>query len=538
MSLPNTGDSNWGIPLNDYITTVVLAQANTAAAAITTHQAASDPHGDRAYALGLVSPLTSGINGPNGLLQLDGTGRIPTSALPTGGGRTNTFDVVADYSAPTNGTAAATAIQSALNDAGTDGGGEVWVGDGTFGIDLPLYVPSGVWLHLSPGATMNRIVNGGSGLAPSVMVANFSGSVSSTGASNVTIDGGSWIFDGQSAVGFPMAFAGGTNVIVKNASIRTLKASAAVVFAGCTDSGTRNCQFSTSGSLGSRASYSSANAAVDIEPAVSAAISGLNSAMYTSSPCTGIFVQGCSITGATASDGTGLYTAFDGLAGTNNTVASTFHTGIIITGNTAVALPTNGVYPANWQTATITSNQLGINDGSTASTTWNPSQPAGANVVVANNGTSDGTSAGLYAYKSSNTSRSNTTTLTIDPALQVTVVANGVYEMRAVAIYSCTVTGATPGFAYDIQLPSGSLEYSVINPLNTSLEDEGYVDTAGTPDWVIVASGTYLLSQEMKGILTVGATGGTVGLKWAQHLTSATAMTVCSGSYIVLTRLA
>src|SRR6185437_12792021 len=73
MALPSTGDSNWGVPLNSFITNVVLAEANAAAASIATHVAAGDPHGDRAYAQQLLSPLTSGVNGPNGFLQLSST---------------------------------------------------------------------------------------------------------------------------------------------------------------------------------------------------------------------------------------------------------------------------------------------------------------------------------------------------------------------------------------------------------------------------------------------------------------------------------
>src|SRR6185312_8285935 len=97
-ALPSVGDSNWGTPLNQYIITVVLAQANAAAASIASHAAGSDPHGDRAYALGLVAPLTVGVNGPNGFLQLTNIGKIPNGVLPAGGGRTSTFDVVKDYS--------------------------------------------------------------------------------------------------------------------------------------------------------------------------------------------------------------------------------------------------------------------------------------------------------------------------------------------------------------------------------------------------------------------------------------------------------
>ena len=49
---------------------------------------------------------------------------------------------------------------------------------------------------------------------------------------------------------------------------------------------------------------------------------------------------------------------------------------------------------------------------------------------MANNGATDGGS-GTYAYKNGGTSRPSTTTLMLDPDLQVTVAANAIYEVRA-----------------------------------------------------------------------------------------------------------
>jgi hypothetical protein len=476
MPLPNVGDSAWGNVLNDYITNVVLAEANTAEGNIASHQVAADPHGDRAYALGLVQPLTTGVNGPNGFLQLNNIGKIPTGVLPPGGGRTSAFDVVKDYGAPTNGTAAAADIQNALNDAGTAGGGEVWVGDGTFGIDLTLYVPANVWLHLSPGATMTRIVNSGSGLAPKYMVANFNGSVSSTGAGNILIEGGSWVFDSQAAAGVPMAFVGGSGILVRDTSVRTLQGSAVMLFAGCANSDAWNISFSTASPSSARSAYSSAQPAVRIETAASTVISGLNSGMYTGAACSNILAFGCAITGGTASDGTGLYTTFGGVAGTTAAVASSFHTNVIITGNTAVALPYNAIYPANWQTMTVTGNQFNLNNGATSVASWNPSAPGTTNQIVANNGATDGGS-GTYAYKNSGTSRSSTTTLTLDPDLQVTVAAGAVYEVRASIGHLCSSTSA--GIEFDFQLPSGSFSYTESEPIASSGGAGTYFNVAG-----------------------------------------------------------
>lgn len=544
--LPATGDSNWGTPLNSYISTVVLAAAQSAQVSIANHVAGADPHGDRAFSQALVAPLTSGVNGPNGFLQLNGIGKIPNGVLPAGGGRTAAFDVVKDYSAPTNGTDASTQIQSALNDCGTLGGGEVWVGDGNFGISLPLFVPANVWLHLSPGATMTRIVNGGSGLAPAYMVANFNGNTSSSGSSNILIEGGKWVFDGPSATGIPFAFVGGDSILVRNTSIRTLAQCAAILFAGCTNSASVGNQFSTATPASGRSTYLSAPPAVRIETAASSVISGLNVAIYTNAVCNNIAVTACSITGATSSDGTGLFTAIGGIAGTVAAVSSSFHQNIQVLANSAVALPASGVYATNWQTTIITNNQLNLNNGSAAVTAWSPSAPGTSSQVIANN-SSAGTTGGLAAYKAGSTNRSSTTTPALDPDLQVSVAANAVYEVRASINYISSNTNE--GIKYDFQLPSGTMKYTSTRNLSESLlSSNGFTtvnlamastvsNSAGTPDAATTLSGGDYGIQVM-GTLITGGSPGTFGVKWSQNSSSGTALTVEAGSFLTLSRIA
>jgi hypothetical protein len=541
--LPNTGDSNWGVPLNQYIVNVVLAQANSAAASIASHAAASDPHGDRAYALGLVAPLTSGVNGPNGFLQLNSIGKIPNGVLPAGGGRTAAFDVVKDYSAPTNGTTdAASAIQSALNDCGTLGGGEVWVGDGNFALGSTLYIPSGVWLHLSPGATMTRIVNSGSGVAPAYMAANFNGSTSSSGSGNILIEGGKWVFDGPSAAGVPFAFVGGDSIVVRDTSVRTLAQNAGILFAGCTNSSARGVQFSTGSPASGRSAYLSSPPAVRIETAASSVIAGLNAAIYSGSGCSNITIGACSITGATASDGTGLYTVFGGIAGTTAAVSSSFHTNIQVLANSAVALPASGVYATNWQTTIITNNQLNLNNGSAAVTSWSPSAPSGVSQVIANN-SSAGTSGGLTAYKPGNTGRSSTTTPSLDPDLQVSVAANAVYEVRCSIAY--TSANANEGIQFDFQLPSGSMGYTAVSQQGVAVGFGTTVYmastgnyTAGTPGSAVTNPSNSEYGVQIMGTLVTGGTAGTFGLKWAQSSPSGTSLNVLANSNLILTRIA
>src|SRR6185437_8002822 len=265
----------------------------------------------------------SGVNGPNGFLQLSSTGKIPNGVLPAGGGRTSTFDVVKDYipgNIALNGaTGVSSYIQRALNDCQTAGGGEVWVGDGNYGIDAMLFVPSNCWLHLSPGATMTRIVSVSTGQAPVYMLGNFSGSGSGSG--NILIEGGQWVFDSPTAAGSPMAFIGGSQVIVRATTIRTLIGSPAIIAAGMSGFDVQWVLFSTATPGGSRSTYTSAPPAIRIENATSSVLPGLNAAIYSGSPCTMVAVGSCAISGGTASDGTGLYSAFGGLVGTKAPVS-------------------------------------------------------------------------------------------------------------------------------------------------------------------------------------------------------------------------
>lgn len=82
---PAIGDLNWGTELNDYLDNTLMPQVTQNTSNFSTHVASapspatsSDPHGDRAYALQLMAPIQSGVNGPSGFVQLDANGRLPT----------------------------------------------------------------------------------------------------------------------------------------------------------------------------------------------------------------------------------------------------------------------------------------------------------------------------------------------------------------------------------------------------------------------------------------------------------------------------
>src|SRR5580698_3257940 len=102
MALPSDGQLDWGDPLNQFL--------NDLSANVTAHEAnsPSDPHGDRAFAQGLIAPLTSGVNLPNGLVRLNSSGQVPPGLIQgqqgAGGSFTNVYDVFATFGAiPNNG---------------------------------------------------------------------------------------------------------------------------------------------------------------------------------------------------------------------------------------------------------------------------------------------------------------------------------------------------------------------------------------------------------------------------------------------------
>lgn len=84
-ALPTDGMTDWGDALNAYITNVVVSTLNTWVTNLSSHEAnsPSDPHGDRAFALNLMLPITQNVNQPGGFVQLTTAGLVPASVLPT-----------------------------------------------------------------------------------------------------------------------------------------------------------------------------------------------------------------------------------------------------------------------------------------------------------------------------------------------------------------------------------------------------------------------------------------------------------------------
>src|ERR1700740_3670764 len=205
------GELNWGPPLNAELTadeTQITANTNN----ITNHvnNNPADPHGDRAYTDELVDDITTGVNQPNGFVVLGPDGKIPLGLIPVGAGLTNWVDAIPDFSVPTNGAAdASVSLNAALYQTNLNGGGIVYVGNGTFALAHPLVIYSNTWLICSPGAIFTRI---NLITPPFAMIQNSSASIVPGG--NIRVSGGTWNVASLSGhSGCMFSFAAANNIL-------------------------------------------------------------------------------------------------------------------------------------------------------------------------------------------------------------------------------------------------------------------------------------------------------------------------------------
>lgn len=191
ITLPTDGQLNWGDPLNSAISTVDNDALN-ALSNIANHTANSpaDPHGDRAFAQSLVSPITSGTNQANGYVKLDGTGHIPAnliSGTTAGGLYTNVYDAVGQFGMFTGSSDTSVKLQNALNAAANAGGGIVYVGPGTYSLGDYVVIGNNTWLLLAEGCVLQRIQGATN---PPYMISNVRFNTNNTPASSFKITGG------------------------------------------------------------------------------------------------------------------------------------------------------------------------------------------------------------------------------------------------------------------------------------------------------------------------------------------------------------
>jgi hypothetical protein len=151
-----------------------------------------------------------------------------------------------------------------------------------------------------------------------------------------------------------------------------------------------------------------------------------------------------------------------------------------------------------------------------------------------------------YVVKTADETVTSSATVQDDDELFMTLgVANAVYEMTAGIIYGASAAAGTNGFKYTFTGPAGAVMNWVPH---VKIDTDG--TNAATSIWqtslsltqTVSAGGAGAVGTTMtaapKGILTVGATTGTLKLRWSQATSNATGTKVYAGSYLALRRLA
>lgn len=352
LTLPVDGQSNWGDELNAAVT-----QADTDALAaqtsINNHAANSppDPHGDRAFSQSLVTPITSGVNGPNGYLKLNGSGQVPSNLI-SGGLFTNVYDVVSTYGASNNGsTNASVQIQSALTAAASAGGGVVWVPDGTYAINTPLLIGAGTWLQLAPNATIRRI-SGAS--IPFWMVTNFASSnttLNSPNAGPIIITGGT--FDAVGTAGLtaqctPIMMIQSQQTIISDVNINNVANNPAIELNGCENSFLQNVVFTGTGT------GSPTVPAIRLNTTASGTtVSGLPGGTYNNAQNINTWIHACQIPGSGS-----MSLPYGSLVGTDLTTSGQVVAFTNIQHSRAPVMSVSPVVPKNWIHSNIVFNRF------------------------------------------------------------------------------------------------------------------------------------------------------------------------------------
>lgn len=522
MALPTNGQLNWGTPLNSQISSDEAAAA-ALALSVSNHESntPSDPHGDRAYAAGLVAPITTGTNAANGYVVLDGGGHLPTGLLPPGGALANWYDVKnSAYGAIGNGTVDdSTAINAALAAATSAGGGVVWVPDGTYGIGSPLVIGSGVTLMLSMGATIQRISPVS---APTVMLQNYSAGVAAA-TGFIAVRGGKWDAVGstvQSSTNTMFSFANAGAVYIQDVVMNQVPngASPYGAFYGCSNVSVQNLTLTGGAPTNTRAS--TLQPCFRIEQCISANIPGLVSGDYVAAAmCNGVNILNCSLSATTSSDGTGTFTGWYAMAATTGTVNSNslYHTNITVNICDATAFANSGISALNWNEVCYTNNIFNNpGPGNLFNQNWVSTAPALIEWVVDDND---------QPNSIVSTGSLTTASASLQTVCSAQVLKNFTYLVRAWALYNGSSTSQHATFAITgPTATSAQLSSSVQAPQGGGVTGggEGYGGTQNAPNYTLL--GHFVV--QVNGFVQVSA-NGSIALQMA---TSGGTLTVVGGT--------
>jgi hypothetical protein len=140
----------------------------------------------------------------------------------------------------------------------------------------------------------------------------------------------------------------------------------------------------------------------------------------------------------------------------------------------------------------------------------------------------------LFAFKSADLSRNNTTTYADDPDLIITLQSNVTYEVDACIFFR--TASATPGIKIQVTNPTISLQAGIVDFTGTFISYPNQFNTTGrnTPlnrDYA-AQGGRYILRETIR-----VSSAGDYKVQWAQLVSSADNSFLCQGSYILARQL-
>jgi len=152
---------------------------------------------------------------------------------------------------------------------------------------------------------------------------------------------------------------------------------------------------------------------------------------------------------------------------------------------------------------------------------------------VASTTTTGFTSPVIVAVKTSNQSRSNTTTAADDSQLVLTDLATSTTYIVEGEIFASTTSG-TPDLKIAFSVPSGAqMDIGYIAGSATTFRRGEWMGVSNTDSQRIAVATTEPTVIHFSGTITIGnSVPGDLKLKWAQFASSANPTTVMKGSYL------
>jgi hypothetical protein len=144
----------------------------------------------------------------------------------------------------------------------------------------------------------------------------------------------------------------------------------------------------------------------------------------------------------------------------------------------------------------------------------------------------------IAVYKTADTGRNTTTTMTADPDLVLPVASSSIYHITGCIFYTGNATSAD--FKFTFTLPAGASGYYFPCRQNLSGNFTGSFGNQWTDTATANTTGTgvaNLMVVYVDGFLTTAGTAGNLTLSWAQNTSNGTNTTVKQNSILAAQRV-